>query len=88
MFIGRDLTPESMMPAMLQSAENWNRISSFIHDVLSKKEEEERRKQKGQTANNGINVQLSSAIMQAKGQMYFRGLDVTNCMYIICVKLM
>lgn len=33
-FIETELTPESIVKEMLRSAEVWNMISLFIHDVL------------------------------------------------------
>lgn len=47
-YIGGPLTPEVMVPKMLESKENWEAIAGFVHDVMRAKEVEERRRQKNQ----------------------------------------
>lgn len=43
--IGIDKTPATVTNMMLKSKENWIAISNFVHAILTKKEEEERRRQ-------------------------------------------
>lgn len=43
--VGSTLTPESLIEVMLRDTRSWNSISKFIHEVLQKKTEEERKRQ-------------------------------------------
>jgi len=39
------LTPDNIIPVMLRDKYSWDTVSTFIHEVMGKKEEEERRRQ-------------------------------------------
>lgn len=43
--LGEEMRPQTMVPLMLRSRENWSAVSGYINDILSKKESEERRRQ-------------------------------------------
>jgi len=38
--------PELILSALLKSKENWPAVREFVRDIMTKKEEEERRRQK------------------------------------------
>lgn len=44
MLIGAEVNAENTVRNMIHSIDKWNAISSFIHHVLTKKENEERRR--------------------------------------------
>jgi len=39
------ISPDNIVPIMLRDKNSWNAVSSFIHEVMVKKEDEERRRQ-------------------------------------------
>ncbi|KAL4148054.1 hypothetical protein QTP88_002358 [Uroleucon formosanum] len=43
--LGRDISPQSLIPLMLHSRENWVIVNQFIVDVMKSKESEEKRRQ-------------------------------------------
>ncbi|KAI4470773.1 hypothetical protein MML48_1g05117 [Holotrichia oblita] len=43
--IGYEITPETLIPLMLESAENWKAIQEMIRSIMSKKETDERFRQ-------------------------------------------
>lgn len=43
--LGEEMRPYTIVSLMLRSRENWSAVSQYIHDVLSKKESEERHRQ-------------------------------------------
>lgn len=48
--IGTEMEPDTVVTAMLQNAENWKAVKEYTGMVLSTKEEEERRVQRGRAA--------------------------------------
>lgn len=43
--LGTPLTPDNIIPLMLRDKNSWDTVSAFIHEVMGKKEDEERRRQ-------------------------------------------